>query len=56
LIVSPNNVVGQYQDVSKSFRVDKDHTHIKYGGNAIWVNKDGCFASTDIVVAPDNCK
>jgi phage gp45-like len=55
LIISPSQVIGQYQDKSKSFRVDKDHTHIKYGVNAIWVNKDGCFSSQAIVIAPDNC-
>jgi hypothetical protein len=55
LIISPSQVIGQYQDKSKSFRVDKDHTHIKYGGNAIWVNKDGCFSSQAIVISPDNC-
>ena len=55
LIISPSQVIGQYKDAKKSFRVDKDHTHIRYEDNAIWVNKDGCFSSKAITLAPDTC-
>jgi len=55
IIIDGTKVVGQFGDNSKSFRVDNDHTHIRFGDNAMWVNRDGCFSSTAIVVAPDNC-
>ena len=53
VIISPNSVIGQYQDSNKSFKVDSSHTHIKYGGNAIWVSALGCFSTQEITVAPD---
>jgi phage gp45-like len=53
LIISPSHVIGQYQDTTKSFMVDKTHTHIKYGGNSIFVDAGGCWSTVPIQVKGD---
>jgi phage gp45-like len=53
LIISPSHVIGQYQDTTKSFMVDKTHTHIKYGGNSIFVDAGGCWSTVPIQIKGD---
>jgi hypothetical protein len=40
-------------DESKSLKVDGSHTHMKCGGNHIWVDTGGCWSSKPIEIKPD---
>jgi phage gp45-like len=53
VIIDGSQVIGQYQDKTKSFRVDTDHAHIRFGGNSIFADKDGCWSSVPIEVKAD---
>jgi phage gp45-like len=53
VIIDGNKILCQYQDNTQSFRVDKDHTHMRFKGNKIWCDKGGCFSSVAITVKDD---
>jgi len=53
VIIAPDKVIGQYQNSNKSFMVDSSHTHIKFGGNAIFVDAAGCWSTLPIEIKPD---
>jgi phage gp45-like len=53
LIINSDKIIGQYQDKTKSFLVDKNHTHIAYQGNSIFVDKDGLWSSGPINIKAD---
>jgi phage gp45-like len=55
VIIDGSKIVCQYQDSSKSMRVDSSHTHIKFGGNAIWVDAGGCWSTVPIEIKADSC-
>jgi hypothetical protein len=40
-------------DDNKSMRVDASHTHIKHGGNAIFVDDGGCWSTVPIQIKAD---
>jgi hypothetical protein len=43
------------QGATHSMRADQKHSHIKHGGNHIWVDDGDCKASKPIIIEPDNC-
>jgi phage gp45-like len=53
VIVTGDKVICQNGGVDKSLMVDNSHSHIKFGGNSIWVDAGGCWSSMPIVVKPD---
>jgi len=55
VIINSSKVVGQFGDNSKSFRVDANHTHIKFGSNAIFVDAGGCWSTMPIDIKADSC-
>lgn len=55
LHIDGSKITCQYQDNSKSMRVDANHTHIRHGSNMIWVDDAGCWSSVPIEVKVDPC-
>lgn len=53
VIIDAGKILCQYKDPSKSMRVDQDHVHIKYGGNAIFVDGGGCWSTVPINIKAD---
>jgi phage gp45-like len=49
VFIDKDKIICQFgDDANKSMRVDADHTHIKHGDNAIFVDKDGCWSTVPI--------
>jgi phage gp45-like len=55
VIIDGNKIVCQYGDNSKSLRVDSSHVHMKFGGNAIFVDAGGCWSTVPIQIKADAC-
>lgn len=55
VIIKGDKIICQNGGNDKSMMVDNTHTHMKFGGNAIWVDAMGCWTSKEIVVKPDLC-
>jgi phage gp45-like len=55
VIIEGDRVTCQYQDNSHSMRIDASHAHMKFGGNAIWVDASGCWSSQPIQIKGDSC-
>ena len=53
VIIDGEKILCQYQDNTMSFRVDKDHTHMRFKDHKIFVNKDGCWSSAAISIKDD---
>jgi hypothetical protein len=43
-----------HKDETKSTRADANHSHIRTGGNRIWVDKSNCYSTKPIIVKDDN--
>src|SRR5262249_48819636 len=43
------------QGATHSMRADKNHSHIKHGGNHIWVDDGCCWSSKPIQIKGDDC-
>jgi phage gp45-like len=55
VVIEGDRITCQYQDNSHSLRVDQSHVHMKFGGNAIWVDASGCWSSQPIQIKGDSC-
>jgi phage gp45-like len=53
VIIDGSKILCQYGDLSKSLRVDSSHVHIKFGGNAIFVDAGGCWSTVPIQIKGD---
>jgi phage gp45-like len=55
VIIDGSKIVCQYGDNSKSLRIDASHAHMKFGGNAIFVDAGGCWSTVPIQIKADPC-
>ena len=55
VIITGTQIAMEYKDNNTSLRVDQQHVHMKFGGNAIWVNGGGCWSSAPIQLMGDPC-
>jgi phage gp45-like len=53
IIIDAKKILCQHKSIAHSMKVDADHVHIKYGGNAIFVDASGCWSSKPIQQKPD---
>ncbi|HEV8503726.1 MAG TPA: phage baseplate assembly protein [Casimicrobiaceae bacterium] len=55
VIIKGDQIACQFKDNDHSLRIDQTHIHMKFGGNAIWVDSGGCWSSVPIQLAGDPC-
>ena len=48
VIISDDSVIGYHGSKENSFKADANHTHIKHGNNAIFVDASGCWSTSPI--------
>jgi phage gp45-like len=53
VIIDGQQILCQYGDATKSMKVDQNHVHIKFGGNAIFVDNGGCWSTGPINIKAD---
>jgi phage gp45-like len=51
--VQDKKIINYYQDETKSNMVDDRHSHIRYVGNRIFVDEQGCWTTKAIQIKPD---
>ncbi len=52
-VIEDKKIRMRYKDDTKSCLVTDKHVHIRFMGHRIWVDKDGCWATSAIQVKPD---
>jgi hypothetical protein len=55
VIIKKDEIACQYRDNKHSLRIDKNHIHMKFGGNALWLDDGGIWSSTPIQLRLDPC-
>lgn len=53
IIIAGDKILCQRGDNTHSLRVDATHVHMRWGGNAIFVDNAGCHSTVPIDVVPD---
>jgi len=53
VVVKADSVLAYVGSESNSMLVDSTHTHIRCGGNRIFVDQQGCWSTKEIAIKPD---